>query len=43
LIYPIALSRGKRLFDEGIIPAGFKLTKNYKTVKGVIVAVYDRN
>lgn len=32
----------KRLFDEGTVPAAFRLTHSEPTPGGVIVASYDR-
>lgn len=39
-IFPITLGRGKRLFAEGTIPAGFKLLESEISPNGVIVANY---
>ena len=41
-IFPITLGSGKRLFAEGAFPAGFDLTENGISKKGVIVATYAR-
>ena len=41
-IFPISLGRGKRLFAEGSIPAGFKLLESEISPSGVIVATYAR-
>jgi dihydrofolate reductase len=41
-IFPITIGTGKRLFGEGTIPAGFKLTENRPSTTGVIVATYAR-
>jgi dihydrofolate reductase len=41
-IFPITLGRGKRLFAEGTIPAGFKLLESEISPSGVIVARYVR-
>ena len=41
-IFPITLGRGKRLFDEGTIPVGFKLLESEISPSGVIVASYAR-
>lgn len=41
-IYPITLGKGKKLFDGGSIPAGFKLTESIITSTGVIIAAYKR-
>ena len=41
-IYPVTLGKGKRLFAEGAMPAGFELTESKTTPKGVIFANYKR-
>lgn len=41
-IAPITIGRGKRLFAEGTIPAGFKLLDSRTSTAGVIVAAYGR-
>lgn len=41
-IFPVTLGKGKRLFGEGTIPAGFTLTKSEVTPSGVIFANYQR-
>ena len=41
-IFPITLGRGKRLFDDGTIPAEFKLIDSKISPKGVIFANYER-
>ena len=41
-IYPVVLGKGKKLFAEGTIPAGFKLSSSRTTPSGVIVATYQR-
>lgn len=42
MIYPITLGMGKRLFADGTIPAGFKVTESEVASKGVIIANYER-
>jgi dihydrofolate reductase len=42
MTFPITLGTGKRLFDEGTIPAAFKLTDSLVTKNGVIFANYKR-
>jgi dihydrofolate reductase len=42
-IFPITLGKGKRLFAEGTIPAGFKLLESVSSPNGVIVATYVRS
>jgi len=41
-IYPLTLGKGKKLFDNGVIPAAFTLTESIVTTKGVIIANYKR-
>lgn len=41
-IYPLTLGKGKKLFDNEIIPAAFTLIKNHVTTTGVIIAYYQR-
>lgn len=41
-IYPLTLGQGKKLFDNGAIPAAFKLIESTTTPSGVIVANYQR-
>lgn len=41
-IHPLTLGKGKKLFDNGTIPAAFKLTENTVTPSGVIIAYYKR-
>lgn len=41
-IYPLTLGKGKKLFDNGSIPAAFKLTDSITTSKGVILANFKR-
>ncbi len=40
--FPITLGRGKKLFEEGTIPAAFDLTDTSVTPSGVIFANYKR-
>lgn len=40
--FPITLGTGKRLFDQGAIPAAFTLTDSLVTPNGVIFANYKR-
>ena len=42
-IFPVTVGKGKRLFGEGAMPAGFKLTKTLGFPNGVIVANYVRD
>ena len=41
-IFPITFGTGKRLFENGTIPAGFKLVDSKTSTTGVIVATYER-
>lgn len=41
-IYPLILGEGKKLFENGAIPAAFTLTESHITSKGVIIATYKR-
>jgi dihydrofolate reductase len=41
-IYPLTLGKGKKLFDNGPIPAAFTLTESIVTTSGVIIATYKR-
>jgi dihydrofolate reductase len=41
--HPITLGKGKKLFEDGAIPAAFTLTKSTVTSKGVIIANYTRS
>jgi dihydrofolate reductase len=41
-IFPITLGKGKKLFTEGTIPAGWKLIDSKVSPKGVIVVNYKR-
>lgn len=41
-IHPLTIGKGKRLFDNGTMPAAFTLTESSATPSGVIVANYKR-
>ena len=41
-IHPLTLGKGKKLFENGAIPAAFTLTENMLTSTGVIIAYYKR-
>jgi dihydrofolate reductase len=41
-IHPLTLGKGKKLFDDGPIPAAFTLTESIVTPTGVIIAGYKR-
>jgi dihydrofolate reductase len=38
--FPLVLGKGKRLFDGGVVPAGFELTSSLISSTGVIIATY---
>jgi dihydrofolate reductase len=40
LIFPVVLGTGKRLFDDGAIPAGVELTSSEVSSTGVVMATY---
>lgn len=41
LIFPVVVGKGKRLFDDGTIPTGFKLVGSKIASSGVIAARYE--
>ena len=41
-IYPLTLGEGKKLFDNGALPAAFTLMESLATPSGVIIASYKR-
>jgi dihydrofolate reductase len=41
-IHPLTLGKGKKLFEDGAIPAAFTLVDSVVTPKGVIIAHYKR-
>lgn len=41
-IHPLILGKGKKLFDNGVIPAAFTLIQSIVTPSGVIIASYKR-
>jgi dihydrofolate reductase len=41
-IFPVTLGKGKRLFDQGSIPAAFQLTDSKISPSGVIIANFRR-
>jgi dihydrofolate reductase len=41
-IHPLTLGKGKKLFNNGTIPAAFKLTESIITTKGVIIVHFKR-
>lgn len=43
MIFPITLGSGKRLFQDGTIPAAFKMTESQISPNGIIIATYERD
>src|SRR5262245_50718103 len=43
MIIPVTLGTGKRLFQDGTIPASFKVTSSQVAPKGIISATYERD
>ena len=41
-IHPLTLGKGKKLFDDGPIPAAFTLIESSVTTTGVVIAYYKR-
>jgi len=41
-IHPLTLGKGKKLFDNGTIPAAFTLIESIITPRGVMIAYYKR-
>jgi dihydrofolate reductase len=41
LIFPVLLGRGKRLFGDGVVPAGLRLVDSTTSTTGVIIATYE--
>ena len=41
-IHPLTLGKGKKLFDDGVVPAAFTLRESIVTTRGVIIAHYKR-
>jgi len=41
-IHPLTLGKGKKLFDNGVIPAAFTLIESSVTTTGVLIAYYKR-
>ena len=42
-IYPMILGEGKKIFENGVMPAAYRLTDSQVTTKGVIIANYKRD
>lgn len=43
MIIPVTLGQGKRLFQDGTIPASFKVTNSEIAPKGIIIVRYERD
>ena len=43
IIYPLTLGEGKKLFDNGSIPAAFKLMESSVTPSGLVMVNYKRD
>lgn len=43
MIIPVTLGTGKRLFQDGTIPAAFKVTSSQVAPKGIISITYERD
>jgi len=43
MIIPVTLGKGKRLFQDGTIPASFKVTSGQVAPKGILTASYERD
>ncbi|MCC7306721.1 MAG: dihydrofolate reductase [Acidobacteria bacterium] len=43
MIIPVTLGQGKRLFQDGTIPASFKVTSSQIAPKGIICVTYERD
>jgi dihydrofolate reductase len=41
-IFPVTLGTGKRLFDQGTIPASHTLVESKSSPSGVIIATFKR-
>lgn len=43
MIIPVTLGQGKRLFQDGTIPAAFKVTSGQVAPKGIVCVTYERD
>lgn len=43
MIIPVTLGEGKRLFQEGTIPASFKVTRGQVAPSGIVIMSYERD
>jgi dihydrofolate reductase len=42
IVFPVTLGSGKRLFGEGTLPRGWRLTSSTATPTGALIATYER-
>jgi len=42
MVFPLTLGSGKRLFEDGTIPAAFKVTESIVAPNGVAIMNYER-
>ncbi len=42
MIFPVVVGKGKRLFGDGTVPGGLKLTDSKTSTTGVVIATYER-
>jgi dihydrofolate reductase len=42
MIFPVVIGKGKRLFGDGTVPGGLRLTDSKTSTTGVIIAFYER-
>jgi dihydrofolate reductase len=42
MIFPVMVGKGKRLFGDGTVPGGLKLTDSKTSTTGVVIATYRR-
>ena len=43
MIIPVTIGTGKRLFQDGTIPAAFKVTSAQVAPKGIVCVTYERD
>jgi dihydrofolate reductase len=43
MIFPITLGAGKRLFQDGTMPASFKVTESRISPNGIVIGTYERD
>lgn len=41
LVFPVVLGRGRRLFADGVPPAGLRLVDSRASGRGVVMLTYD--